>query len=80
MWNSHPEGRFISDGTSPEISTRELAASGTVLAGFLADGAVSLVARAVEADDPPTLPPDRFARDRFKAAIRRHVGRALDSR
>jgi glycosyltransferase involved in cell wall biosynthesis len=44
------------------------------------DGAVSLVARAVEADDPPTLPPDRFARDRFKAAIRRHVGRALDSR
>jgi glycosyltransferase involved in cell wall biosynthesis len=42
------------------------------------DEAVGLVARAAEADDPPELPPDRFSRDRFGAALRRHAARAID--
>jgi glycosyltransferase involved in cell wall biosynthesis len=42
------------------------------------DGAVSLLVRAVEADDPPTLPPDRFGRERFGSSLRRHVERAID--
>jgi len=39
--------------------------------------AIDLVAAAADADDPPTLPPDRFASDRFRRAIRDAVGRAL---
>lgn len=40
--------------------------------------AVALVARAVEADDPPALPPDRFARERFRSSIREHVNRTVE--
>jgi glycosyltransferase involved in cell wall biosynthesis len=40
--------------------------------------AVELLARAVEADEPPDLPRDRFARERFGRALRRHVSRAID--
>ena len=40
--------------------------------------AVELVTRAVEADDPPDFPRDRFARDRFERTLRRHVSRAID--
>ena len=40
--------------------------------------AADLVARAIEADEPPELPPDRFAGDRFAIELRRHVTRAID--
>ena len=40
--------------------------------------AVELVSAAVEADAPPELPPDRFARERFANGLRRHVRRAID--
>jgi glycosyltransferase involved in cell wall biosynthesis len=40
--------------------------------------AADLVARAIEADEPPELPPDRFAGDRFAVDLRRHVTRAID--
>ena len=39
--------------------------------------AIELVAAAADADDPPTLPPDRFASGRFRRAIRDAVARAL---
>ena len=39
--------------------------------------AVDRVAAAAAADDPPALPPDRFASDRFRRAIRDAVERAL---
>ena len=42
------------------------------------EGAIELVARAVEADDPPELPPNRFGRERFGRELRRHVSRAID--
>ena len=42
------------------------------------DEAVSLFVRAIEADAPPTLPPDRFDRERFGSSLRRHVDRAID--
>lgn len=35
--------------------------------------AVALIARAFEADEPPTLPPDRFATERFQASLRDRV-------
>jgi hypothetical protein len=40
--------------------------------------AVALLTRAVEADAPPDLPPDRFGRERFGRELRRHVTRAID--
>ena len=39
--------------------------------------AIRLIAAAADADDPPVLPPDRFASDRFRRAIRNAVDRAL---
>ncbi|WP_251341937.1 glycosyltransferase [Haloplanus halophilus] len=39
--------------------------------------AVATVAAAIEADARPTLPRDRYASDRFHAAIRRHVAELL---
>jgi glycosyltransferase involved in cell wall biosynthesis len=39
--------------------------------------AVDLIAAAAAADDPPELPPDRFASDRFRRAIREAVAAAL---
>jgi glycosyltransferase involved in cell wall biosynthesis len=39
--------------------------------------AVDLIAAAADADDPPALPPDRFASDRFRRAIRDAVAREL---
>ncbi|MBB6646737.1 glycosyltransferase [Halobellus ruber] len=39
--------------------------------------AIDLIAAAADADDPPTLPPDRFASDRFRRAIRNAVAREL---
>lgn len=35
--------------------------------------AVTLIARAIETDEPPSLPPDRFATDRFQASLRDRV-------
>jgi glycosyltransferase involved in cell wall biosynthesis len=43
------------------------------------DDAVGLLARAIETCDPPDLPPDRFARERFRNTLRGHVSRAIDS-
>jgi hypothetical protein len=42
--------------------------------------AVRRISDAVERDATPSLPPDRFGRDRFQAAIRDHVVRALEAR
>lgn len=39
--------------------------------------AVDRIAAAADADDPPELPPDRFASDRFRRAIREAVAGAL---
>ena len=39
------------------------------------DEAVSLVTRAMAADEPPELPPDRFARERFGTSLRCYVDR-----
>ena len=39
--------------------------------------AVDRIAAAADADDPPELPPDRFASDRFRRAIREAVAEAL---
>lgn len=43
------------------------------------EAAVSRIAQAVEADEPPTLPPDRFATDSFQRSLRNHVGRFTDA-
>jgi glycosyltransferase involved in cell wall biosynthesis len=44
------------------------------------DEAVSLVVRAVETDESPGLPPDRFAQERFRASLRRHANRVMEGR
>ena len=40
--------------------------------------AVDCIEASLESEDRPTIPRDRFARDRFKSAIRRHVNRTLE--
>ncbi|WP_049986072.1 glycosyltransferase family 4 protein [Halobellus rufus] len=42
------------------------------------DEAIGLLGAAIERDQPPETPSDRFGRSRFRAAIRDHVDRALD--
>jgi hypothetical protein len=41
------------------------------------DEAVDLLSAAIEADDRPTLPRDRFASRRFRESVRRIVNRAV---
>jgi glycosyltransferase involved in cell wall biosynthesis len=40
---------------------------------------VSLIVHAVEADEPPDLPPDRFARECFQASLLRYVNEILQN-
>lgn len=42
------------------------------------DEAVSLVSRAVETDERPVLPPDRFATERFQTSLREYVNRVAE--
>ncbi|MFC7046743.1 glycosyltransferase [Halobacteriaceae archaeon GCM10025711] len=42
--------------------------------------AADLVAAAIEGDARPSLPPDRFGRDRFHDAVRAHVDRTIERR
>ena len=41
-------------------------------------GAVNRIEMAIERDDRPTLPQDRFTRETFKSDIRGYVNRMLD--
>jgi glycosyltransferase involved in cell wall biosynthesis len=42
------------------------------------DDAVAQVVQAVDADEPPASPPDRFASERFRTALQDHVADTLD--
>ncbi|MEF8781017.1 MAG: glycosyltransferase [Haloferacaceae archaeon] len=43
------------------------------------DGAVDLIDAAIANDDRPSLPPDRFARERFQSAVAERVAQAVES-
>lgn len=44
------------------------------------EAAVSLIAQAVDADEPPTLPRDRFATESFQESLRNHVEQLTEAR